>query len=380
MVERRALRKVDFEQSRRAIGRVAALVLFMGGTAGLALAAEFLRPDPETPASATAFDNDYAQRVDFGARLEPAGGIIHGAGQDPQSYRDYSALFDPAHRPVMLMTYITVTAGAEPVRDWQQQMHDALASLEDQPTTLQIGLNLTAGKDDGSGRAERVATGEYDAAIEAFVAALQAFAVPAWVRIGYEFEGSWNGYSPEGYVAAFRYITDRIRATRLNEVATVWCAAGGSAGWLPFDALMDYYPGDGYVDWWGVDTFSADELTHPWLAAFYDLAASHRKPVMIGEATPRYVGANRGLESWNRWFRPFFEMVREHPEIKAISYINWDWVYWSDRLAFSWHDWEDARLQNDPVVRDLYVEELSHTIWIHAPELERITREAAHPR
>jgi hypothetical protein len=201
--------------------------------------------------------------------------------------------------------------------------------------------------------------------------------VPAWVRIGYEFEGSWNGYSPEGYVAAFRYITDRIRAAGLDQVATVWCSAGGSAGWLDFDALMRYYPGDDYVDWWGVDTFSEDELTHPWLAAFYDLAARHRKPVMIGEATPRYIGANQGLESWNRWFKPFFEMVRAHPEIKAISYINWDWVYWSDALGFSWHDWEDARLQNDPVLRRLYVEELSRPVWIHAPDIQRITQAAA---
>lgn len=135
---------------------------------------------------------------------------------------------------------------------------------------------------------------------------------------------------------------------------------------------MEFYPGDGYVDWWGVDTFSPEELTHSWLADFFDRAAEHRKPVMIGEATPRYVGADKGADSWNRWFRPFFELVRKHPEIKAISYINWDWAHWSDELGFGWHDWEDARLQNDEVVRRLYVEELSHPVWIHAPRADRV--------
>ena len=135
---------------------------------------------------------------------------------------------------------------------------------------------------------------------------------------------------------------------------------------------MAYYPWDEYVDWWGVDTFSEDELRHPWLADFYALAAQHRKPVMLGEVTPRYVGADKGWESWARWYKPFFEMVRKHPEIKAISYINWDWVYWSDALGFSWHDWEDARLQNDELVRQLYAEELRQPIWIHAPEAGRI--------
>lgn len=35
------------------------------------------------PAGFAAFESDYAPRVDFGARLEPAVGVIHGAGQDP---------------------------------------------------------------------------------------------------------------------------------------------------------------------------------------------------------------------------------------------------------------------------------------------------------
>lgn len=324
------------------------------------------------PVELVTFENAYAPRVNFGARLEPEGGIVHGAGQDPASYREYSRLFAPEQRPMMLMTYVSVTGGTRKVRDWRDEVEAALASLAGQPTTLQIGLNLTAGRDDGSGRVSEVAGGRFDEELGLFVEALRAFGVPAWVRIGYEFEGSWNGYAAEDYVAAFRHITDRLRAAGLDRAATVWCAAGGSAGFMAFDDLMDYYPGDDYVDWWGVDTFSADELVNPWLADFYDRAAAHRKPVMIGEATPRFVGANRGWASWEQWFKPFFEMVRAHPEIKAISYINWDWAYWSDELGFGWHDWEDARLQNDPLVSALYVEELSDPIWIHAPGAGRV--------
>lgn len=324
------------------------------------------------PIERVTFAQDYAPRVNFGARLEPAQGIVHGAGQDPASYREYSALFDPQHRPMMLMTYVTLTGGAHNVIGWRNEVRAALESLAGQGTTLQIGLNLTAGKDDGSSRVDEVAAGRYDEALTAFIESLRSFAVPAWVRIGYEFEGSWNGYSPDGYVAAFKYVSDRIRAGDPGPVATVWCAAGGSAGWLSFAELMAYYPGDAYVDWWGVDTFSPDELTHPWLADFYALAAKHRKPVMLGEVTPRYVGADKGWESWTRWYKPFFEMVRRHPEIKAISYINWDWAHWSDALGFSWHNWEDARLQRDELLRQLWVEELSRPIWIHAPEAHRV--------
>lgn len=310
---------------------------------------------------------EYLPRSDFGARLEPAAGIIHGAGQDPQSYREYARLFDQEHQPWMLMTYIGITHGVEHVRDWQRQMELALGQLEGRNTRLQIGLNMTLGNDDGSGADTAVADGRFGDAVEAFIQALKALGAPAYVRIGYEFEGSWNGYTAQGYVAAFKYISDRIRDAGLDDVATVWCAAGGSAGFIDFEDLMAFYPGDAYVDWWGVDTFSPEELGDPWLAEFFARAARHQKPVMIGEATPRYVGVIRGQESWDRWFAPFFEMVRRHPEIKATSYINWDWAYWSDKLGFEWHDWEDARLQENDVVRRLYVEELTHPIWIHSP-------------
>lgn len=347
------------------------VVINASGSEPTSLAGQLAARDG-VPPSQVVFQNAYVPRVNFGALLEPVTGIIHGAGQDPESYREYSALFDAAHRPVMQMTYITITRGENEVRDWQKRVQASLDSLNEQSTTLQIGLNLTRGNDDGSGAAGAAAEGAYDDAINAFIAALRDFGVPAWVRIGYEFEGSWNGYTPEGYVAAFRYITGKIRAAGLQEVATVWCSAGGSAGFIGFDDLMAYYPGDEYVDWWGVDTFSPEELTNPWLAEFFGLADAHRKPVMIGEATPRYVGADKGWESWLNWYKPFFEMVRMHPEIKAISYINWDWVYWSDTLGFSWHDWEDARLQTNDLVRELYVEELSAPFWIHAPDAGRI--------
>jgi len=359
---------------RTLILAAASLSIALTANAADAVSAQLAARDGQPPQSVE-FSSAYQPRVNFGARLEPSEGIIHGAGQDLDSYLRYSALFAAEKRPLMYMTYITLTAGPQPVIDWRQQVLAALDNLSAQPTILQIGLNLTAGRDDGSGRVDEVAQGRYDLALGAFLAGLKAFGVPAFVRIGYEFEGSWNNYGAAGYVAAFRHITNAVRASGLDRVATVWCSAGGSAGFIDFDELMAYYPGDNYVDWWGVDTFSPEELSDPWLERFYRTAGAHRKPVMIGEATPRYVGANKGWESWTRWYKPFFDMVRANPEIKAISYINWDWAYWSDQLGFGWHDWEDARLQDAGPVRDLYVSELSDPIWIHAPEAHRIVRE-----
>ena len=35
---------------------------------------------------------------------------------------------------------------------------------------------------------------------------------------------------------------------------------------------------------------------------FMDNAGVHKKPVMIGETTPRNVGVLNGQTSWNQWF------------------------------------------------------------------------------
>ncbi len=331
---------------------------------------ELAERDGVFPRFAT-YQHDYQPRAFFNAKLEPEQGIIHGAGQDEKSFREYASLFPQQHQPVMTMSYVTLVRGLENVKEW----HNNHLALKDQPVLLQIGVNLTAGRDDGTGSDKAVANGEYDDAIDTFVEALKDLNVPTYLRIGYEFEGEWNNYSPETYVVAFKRITDKVRAAGLDNIATVWCSAGGSAGFVAFDRLMAFYPGDDYVDWWSVDVFSPEEIPHPWLGEFYDLAGKHKKPVMIGENTPRYVGANKGWHSWIRWYKPFFEMVRKHPEIKAISYINWDWVYWSNELGFEWHDWEDARLQTDELVSELYVHELSHPIWLHAKDIRKIALE-----
>jgi hypothetical protein len=59
-------------------------------------------------------------------------------------------------------------------------------------------------------------------------------------------------------------------------------------------------------------------------------------------------------------------MVKQHPEIKAISYINWDWDYWAKFLDFPWHNWKDARIEKNEYINKHYVNELKDPIWLHS--------------
>ena len=307
----------------------------------------------------------YAPRVNYGARLEPENRIIHGAGQDPRGFDEYRASFDAAHQPLIYMTYVGLCHPVDDVVEWGRRVRAELAAIAPHQVVPQIGLNLTGGKDNGTGLDGEVATGRYDEQLAAFADALASFCRPVFIRIGYEFEGSWNNYQPATFAAAWIHVAQTLR-TRGLPFATVWCAAGASSGWPALAELTRYYPGDEWVDWWGVDIFSADEFTKPQLAAFLDASRVHRKPVMIGEMTPRYVGVLEGEKSWRRWFAPMLHLLRTRPEIKATAYINWEWREWSDRLGFTWHDWGDARIGRNAEVCEAWVRELNDPIFLSA--------------
>jgi hypothetical protein len=282
------------------------------------------------------------ERKFYDAKHEPAQGILHGAGQDFNGFKDYATAVGQGKHPIIYMDYIGLTKSKIEVAAWGLKIKNDLSQL---PADIipQIGLNMTGGNDNGSGQVGAIASGAYDEQITAFAQAMKNLNRKSFVRIGYEFEGSWNGYQPVGYVAAFKKVTTALRAIDSN-AATVWCFGGGSAGFKSWTELSEYYPGDEWVDWWGVDIFSPEELTDNRLVAFLQKSDEHGKPIMMGEATPRYVGVADGELSWGKWFHPFFELLYQNPQIKVTGYINWDWLYWSNALGFQWKDWKDVRI------------------------------------
>jgi hypothetical protein len=300
----------------------------------------------------------------YGAKFEQEKGILHGAGQDFNGFSDYAFTLGKTQYPLLYMDYIGLTNSKAQIDEWGLQLKNNLSRLP-KDVVPQIGLSMTGGNDNGSGKTIEVARGDYDAQIVAFAQALKNLGRKSFVRIGYEFEGSWNGYNAQGFVGAFIRITTEMRRIDAN-AATVWCSGGGSAGFKPWSNLVNYYPGDAWVDWWGVDIFSPEELTDQRLTDFLTKADEYKKPVMIGETTPRYVGTLDGKISWDKWFRPYFELLYKQPQIKATCYINWDWAYWSNKLGFPWSDWKDGRIEKNDVVKAGFLQEMKKPVFVHS--------------
>jgi hypothetical protein len=168
---------------------------------------------PLMPAASAA--GGYARRVEFGARLEPGDRIIHGAGQDAKGFDEYRRNFDAQHQPLLCMTYIGLCHPVADVAEWGRRLRAELEEMAPAQILPQIGLNLTGGKDDGSGLDAKVAAGDYDAQLAAFGDALAGLKRPVFIRIGYEFDGSWNNYQPATFAAAWLRITRYLRGRGL---------------------------------------------------------------------------------------------------------------------------------------------------------------------
>ncbi len=299
---------------------------------------------------------DYSTRNYYGQKLEPINGIIHGAGQDPgqnggydQPFFDgYVAEMDSGEFPMSYMYYEGIQGINE---SWARNLRKKLLKYEDQLIVIQFGLYLV-------NQLDLIADGSLDEELDIWLDGLEEIGLPVYVRIGYEFNGSWNNYEATSYVAAFKYITEKLRARDAIEAATVWnLAVEGN------QVYMNYYPGDEYVDWWSINYFSRTDVDLSLSDNFLEDAHEHGKPVLIGESTPRYVGVTDGQDDWNLWFNPFFNHIASQKGIKMTGYINWEWA--DQSIEQVWNNWGDARLSSNQVVAQNFRDEMNDSMYMH---------------
>ena len=304
-------------------------------------------------------------RAFYGRRLEPKEGVLHGAGQsDESSFAAYTKAVAPA-RPMLSMSYVDLH---DDIPTYFTRLHTELARYPDF-IIPQIGLSLNAGEA-RKHYDSAVATGLEDAHLQQICDGIRSLDRPVFLRVGYEFNGSWNGYSPASYIAAFRHVAQSVRTCGLDNVALVWdwsagaeldAEEGGASADEANRRYMAFYPGDAWVDWWGINIFGAANLWSKATATFLHDATQHRMPVMIGESTPKGHSVTEGERLVSAWYRPYFGLIRSSPGVKAFCYINWDWSIYPQ-----WADWGDARVEANSDVLKFYRGEVSQALYAGA--------------
>lgn len=199
-----------------------------------------------------------------------------------------------------------------------------------------------------------IASGARDAEITLLGEYIKEVGDPVFLRIGYEFDGSWNGYDKTLYVQSFRRIMDRLRAEGVTNVISVWQSSGFNNNQ---SSLLQWYPGDDYVDWVGYSYFKQSNPS----GGIMQIARARRKPVMIAEATPqRNLSLGDTTTHWNTWFAPFFTHIHANADmIQAVAYIN---TRWFDQAGWG-VGWGDSRVQIRPEIKANWIAEMQSGIW-----------------
>ncbi len=324
--------------------------------------------------------------------------VVVGQGQ-PEVFAAHAAVMGRKPAGVMSYSHLGYSPDA-----YAKELARTQAMLELFPgAVLNLGLTMgnsvvftSLGGDPKPPGAVEVVAGRYDEQLDQLAAWLNALPVPVLLRVGYEFDllgGQYGG--AEDYKAAYRYMVDRLRAAGVDNVSYVWHSAGayfraldysgmtglfGSADPAPgsTDAFLQaiaaldgveagglgiptdllpierFYPGDGYVDYFGISFWddaccfgrSSDEARGIYRRRTRELLGQAQGlglPIVIGEATPAYIGGNSG-EASVEWIRQQARLIEEF-DIRATAQIIDDWTQSSLFSQPYWGGyWPDARL------------------------------------
>lgn len=171
----------------------------------------------------------------------------------------------------------------------------------------------------------KIIDGSLDATIIARANGSKALGKKFFLDFAAESNGdeAWSGNNATLYVNAYRHIHDLFVAAGATNVVWAWCpnvtdTHGGNK------TTMDYYPGDSYVDWTGVDGYNWGTNNNGWQSFqevfknIYPLLAAKNKPIIIGEMSSAEGGGNKA-----EWIDQIVPTLRtKFPLIKALVWFD----------------------------------------------------------
>nr|WP_284291395.1 glycosyl hydrolase [Angustibacter aerolatus] len=149
---------------------------------------------------------------------------------------------------------------------------------------------------------------------------------PFFVDLAAEMNGdeAWGGHRPASYVAFYRHVHDVFEAHGASDVVWVWAPNDTDSDGAP--PALDYYPGDAYVDWTGIDGYNwgTSQEGFAWrsfeevFAPVYADLATLGKPVLIGETATDDRGGDEA--AWIDAIVP--TLRRSFPLVKGVIWFD----------------------------------------------------------
>lgn len=280
--------------------------------------------------------------------VPPSGKTLLLVGQDQDTIAKYVKAMGNVPGGTMVYTDIQKADGLDEPADYGGGLSDGNALLKSYPNSvIQVGLYMV-------GALDSTLAGTYDANLKKIAQWIKKANRPVYLRIGYEFDLPGNHYDPKEYQQVFRYVVDSLRKEGVRNASYVWhtyCPSGSSQQW------MDWYPGDDYVDWFGVSLFVTQNI--PVASNFVKLAREHGKPFMICESTPMGMYTFRGKMDW---YNHVFQFIKDQ-KVEIFCYINTNWDV--QKMWLGQH-WGDNRLQKYPEIKEFWLKEINQDRYLKA--------------
>jgi hypothetical protein len=180
-----------------------------------------------------------------------------------------------------------------------------------------------------------IISGKEDEYIRKWAAGARDFKRPLFLRWGHEMNGNWypwgganNNKDPGRYIQAYRHIHDIFEKEGAGNVMWIWSPMDNSVPPESWNDAENYYPGDKYVDWLGIDGYnwgntqswsSWKEFTPIFSPYYTDFVSRHPgKPNMLAE----FASAERGGDKV-KWIEDCFTLLKkDYPQVKGLVWFN----------------------------------------------------------
>lgn len=176
-----------------------------------------------------------------------------------------------------------------------------------------------------------ITEGDHDKYIRQWARGAAAYKKPFFLRLAHEMNGNWypwgnvNDNTPEDYKQMWRHVYRIFQEEGADNVIWVW-SPNNTDEYGETDSVLDYYPGDEYVDWVGFSGFNFG-LSSPvsrW-NSFYNLAypiykilVRLDKPIMVGETSSVSKGGDK-----TDWFEQTINRdIPRMQKIKAVIFYD----------------------------------------------------------
>ena len=183
-----------------------------------------------------------------------------------------------------------------------------------------------------SGTLESIAAGSYESYVRDFMQAAKNWQKPLLLRFAHEMNGNWypwdgfhNGAAagPAAYKRAWQYIYNVRADLQATNIKLVWCVNNTNVPSDSWNNIAAYFPGDGYVDWLGIDGYNWgyddwQSFHQAFSAGYAQLTALSNKPLMVGE----FAAAEQGGDKAAWITAALADLENSFPRVKLFCWFN----------------------------------------------------------